>query len=458
MDQAKIIEELSKIVGKDNVLASEMQKRLFGYDASLYRANPDCIVIPSSTEDVSRVVALAYKHGIRVVARGAGTNLSGGSVPSQGGIVLQFSRMNNILEIDIENQRVVVEPGVVTLDMKNVLAGYGYIYQPDPASEKVTTLGGNFAENSGGPHCLKYGVTGNHVLGAEVVLANGDVVEVGGKALDNPGYDLTGLLVGSEGTLGIITKITLRIVPKGEAVKTMMAIYNTLEDGGKTVSDIIADGIVPATLEMMDNLTIKAVEGAFNLGLPLDAAAILLIELDGLKDGMERLAERVMEICRKNNVRELKAAKDEAERTKLWAGRKGAFGAIGKLRPNYLVCDGTVPRTELSVVLSKVMEIGKQYDLAIANVFHAGDGNLHPLILFDERDKDELDRVHKAGMDILKLCADHGGTISGEHGIGTEKMDAMSFVLSPADIAAMKKVKRAFDPEGVFNPDKIFSN
>jgi len=458
MDRKKIVEELSKIVGKEKVLASEMQKRLFGYDASLYRANPDCIVIPNSTEDVSRIVAFAYKHGIRVVARGAGTNLSGGSVPSQGGIILQFSRMNNILEIDTENQRVVVEPGIVTLDMKNVLAGYGYIYQPDPASEKVTTLGGNFAENSGGPHCLKYGVTGNHVLGAEVVLANGEVVEVGGKALDNPGYDLTGLLVGSEGTLGIITKITLRIVPKGEAVKTMMAIYNTLEDGGNTVSDIIADGIVPATLEMMDNLTIKAVEGAFNLGLPLDAAAILLIELDGLTDGMERLAERVMEICRKNNVREVKAAKDEAERTKLWAGRKGAFGAIGKLRPNYLVCDGTVPRTELSVVLSKVMEIGKQYDLAIANVFHAGDGNLHPLILFDERDKDELDRVHKAGMDILKLCADHGGTISGEHGIGTEKMDAMSFVLSPADIAAMKKVKRAFDPEGVFNPDKIFSN
>ncbi len=458
MNRKEIVEELSKIVGKENVLFSEMQKRLFGYDASLYRANPDCIVLPSSTEDVSRVVAFAYKHGIRVVARGAGTNLSGGSVPSQGGIVLQFSRMNDILEIDIENQRVVVEPGIVTLDMKNVLAGYGYIYQPDPASEKVTTLGGNFAENSGGPHCLKYGVTGNHVLGAEVVLANGDVVEVGGKALDNPGYDLTGLLVGSEGTLGIITKITLRIVPKGEAVKTMMAIYNTLEDGGNTVSDIIADGIVPATLEMMDNLTIKAVEGAFNLGLPLDAAAILLIEVDGLTDGMERLAERVMEICRKNNVREVKAAKDEAERAKLWAGRKGAFGAIGKLRPNYLVCDGTVPRTELSVVLSKVMEIGKQYDLAIANVFHAGDGNLHPLILFDERDKDELDRVHKAGMDILKLCADHGGTISGEHGIGTEKMDAMSFVLSPADIAAMKKVKKAFDPEGVFNPDKIFSN
>ena len=458
MDQAKIIEELSKIVGKENVLASEMQKKLFGYDASLYRANPDCIVLPSSTEDVSRVVAFANKNGIRVVARGAGTNLSGGSVPSQGGIVLGFSRMNNILEIDTENQRVIVEPGMVTLDMKNVLAGYGYIYQPDPASEKVSTLGGNFSENSGGPRCLKYGVTTNHALGAEVVLSNGDVIQVGGKALDNPGYDLTGLLVGSEGTLGIVTKITLRIVPKEEAVKTMLAIYNTLEDGGHTVSDIIAEGILPATLEMMDNLTIKAVEGAFNLGLPLDAAAILLIELDGLNDGMERLAERVMEICRKNNVREVKAAKNEVERENLWTGRKGAFGAVGKLMPNYLVCDGTVPRTALTAVLTKIMEVGKKYNLSIANVFHAGDGNMHPLILFDERDADELKRVHEAGMEILKVCADHGGTISGEHGIGTEKIDAMPFVLSPVDIAAMKRVKTAFDPDGIYNPDKIFGN
>jgi glycolate oxidase len=458
MDQAKIVEELSKIVGKENVLASEMQKKLYGYDASLYRANPDCIVLPSSTEDVSRVVAFANKNGIRVVARGAGTNLSGGSVPSQEGIVLTFSRMNNILEIDTENQRVIVEPGMVTLDMKNVLAGYGYIYQPDPASEKVSTLGGNFAENSGGPRCLKYGVTTNHVLGAEVVLSNGDVIQVGGKALDNPGYDLTGLLVGSEGTLGIVTKITLRIVPKEEAVKTMLAIYNTLEDGGHTVSDIIAEGILPATLEMMDNLTIKAVEGAFNLGLPLDAAAVLLIELDGLKDGMERLAERIMEICRKNNVREVKAAKNEVERENLWAGRKGAFGAVGKLRPNYLVCDGTVPRTALTAVLTKIMEVGKKYNLSIANVFHAGDGNMHPLILFDERDADELKRVHEAGMEILKVCADHGGTISGEHGIGKAKMDAMPFVLSPVDIAAMKRVKIAFDPEGIYNPDKIFGN
>ena len=458
MDRTEMIDQLSRIVGKENVLVSEMQQRLFGYDASLYRANPDCVVLPSSTEDVSRVVAFAHENGIRVVARGAGTNLSGGSVPSQGGIVLQFSRMNKILEIDIENQRVVVEPGIVTLDLKNVLAGYGYVYQPDPASEKVSTMGGNFAENSGGPLCLKYGVTSNHVLGAEVVLANGDVVEVGGKALDNPGYDLTGLLVGSEGTLVIATKITLRIVPKGEAVKTMLATFNTIADGGNTVSDIIADGIIPATLEMMDNLTIKAIEGAFNLGLPLDAAAILLIELDGLTDGMERLAERVMEICRKNNVREVTAAQNEAERANLWAGRKGAFGAVGKLRPNYLVCDGTVPRTELTEVLSKVIEVGKKYNLDIANVFHAGDGNMHPLILFDERDKDELERVHKAGMEILKVCADHGGTISGEHGVGTEKIDAMPFVLSPADIAAMKKVKTVFDPDGVYNPDKIFSN
>ncbi|MBN1828030.1 MAG: FAD-binding protein [Deltaproteobacteria bacterium] len=458
MVENEVIEELRNIVGAEDVLTSEMQTRLYGYDASLFRAKPDCVVLPDSTEEVSRVVALAHRRRIPLIARGAGTNLSGGSVPSAGGIVLQFSRMNRILDIDTENQRVVVEPGVVTLDLKNVLAKYGCVYQPDPASEKVATMGGNFGENSGGPHCLKYGVTSNHVLGAEAVLSNGQIIQVGGKALDMPGYDLTGLLVGSEGTLGIVTKMILRIMPKGEAVKTMMAIFNTLEDGGNTVSAIIADGIVPATLEMLDNLTIKAVEEAFHVGFPLDAAAVLLIEIDGLRDGMERLTERIIEICRRNNVREVKAAKDEAERAKLWAGRKGAFGAIGKLRPNYLVCDGTVPRTELPAVLAGVMEIGKKYNLPIANVFHAGDGNLHPLILFDERDRDELARVHRAGMEILKLCADHGGAISGEHGVGTEKKEALSFVLGPLDIAAMKTVKQAFDPEGILNPEKIFMN
>jgi glycolate oxidase subunit GlcD len=455
MDQEKMLEELAKIAGKDNVLSSETDLMLYGYDASLFRGRPDCIVLPGATEEVSKIVKFAYEAGIHVVARGSGTNLSGGTVPTKGGIVLHFSRMNKILEIDIENQRAVVEPGVFTLVLKNQLARYGYVYQPDPASEKVSTFGGNFGENSGGPHCLKYGVTTNHILGAEVVLYDGEVIQVGGKALDNPGYDLTGILVGSEGTLGIATKLILRIMPKPEAIKTMLAIYNSLEDAGKTVSAIIADGIVPATLEMLDRLTIKAVEESIHAGFPLDAEAVLLIELDGLKDGMERLTERIMEICKKNDAREVKAAKTEAERTQLWAGRKGAFGAIARLRPNYLVCDGTVPRTRLPEVLTKVMEVGKKYDLAIANVFHAGDGNLHPLILFDERNEEELRRVHLAGSEILKLCAEAGGTISGEHGIGTEKMKEMFFVFTPQDISAMRKVKKAFDPEDIYNPGKV---
>jgi len=451
-----MVEELSGIVGKENVLSSETDLMLYGYDASLFKAKPDCIVLPGSTEEVSGIVKWAHQNGIHIVARGSGTNLSGGTIPARGGVVIHFSRMNRILEIDIENQRAVVEPGLFTLALKNQLARYGYVYQPDPASERVSTFGGNFGENSGGPHCLKYGVTTNHILGAEFVLSNGEVIRVGGKAPDSPGYDLTGLLVGSEGTLGIATKLILRIMPKPEAVKTLLAIYNTLEDAGKTVSAIIADGIVPATLEMLDKLTIKAVEESIHAGFPLDAEAVLLIELDGLRDGMERLADRIMEICRKNQAREVKAAKTEAERMQLWAGRKGAFGAIARLRPNYLVCDGTVPRTKLPEVLTRVMEVGKKYDLAIANVFHAGDGNLHPLILFDERNEEELRKVHLAGSEILKICAEAGGTISGEHGIGTEKMKEMFFVFTPQDISAMKKVKRAFDPEDIYNPGKIF--
>ncbi len=455
MERENMVEELAQIVGRENVLASEMDLMLYGYDASLYKGRPDCIVLPGSTEEISKIVQFAHREGIPIIARGSGTNLSGGTIPARGGIVIHLSRMNRILEIDTENQRAVVEPGVFTLVFKNELARYGYVYQPDPASEKVSTFGGNFGENSGGPHCLKYGVTTNHILGAEVVLDDGEVIWVGGKAVDNPGYDLTGVLVGSEGTLGIATKLILRIMPKPEAVKTMLAVYNTLEDASNTVSAIIADGIIPATLEMIDKLTIKAVEESVHAGYPLDAEAVLLIELDGLTDGLERLADRIMEICRKNNVREIRAAKTEPERAQLWAGRKGAFGAIARLRPNYLVCDGTVPRTKLPEVLNKVMEVGKKYDLAIANVFHAGDGNLHPLILFDERNEEELKKVHAAGTEILKLCADAGGTISGEHGIGAEKMQEMFFVFTPRDMDAMRRVKKAFDPAGIYNPGKV---
>lgn len=455
MDRQTLVAHLKEIIDPDYVLSSDMDRELYGYDASLERARPDVIVVPGSTGEVSKVVALAYKEKIPVIARGSGTNLSGGTIAINGGIVIHFSRMNRILEIDLPNRTATVEPGVITLDLQTLLLKQGFVYAPDPASQKVSTLGGNFGENSGGPHCLKYGVTTNHVLGAEVVLYDGTVVWTGGKSRDNPGYDLIGLLVGSEGTLGVVTKIILKLIRAPEAVKTMLAVYETIEDAINTVSAIIAEGIIPATLEMMDNLVMKAVEESVRVGYPLDAAAVLIIELDGMADGMDRQAQKIMEICKRHNVREVRLARDDTERAELWAGRKGAFGAVARLRPSYLVCDGTVPRTKLPEVLSKVMEVGRKWDLPIGNVFHAGDGNLHPLILFDERDADELKRVHQAGREILKICADAGGTISGEHGIGTEKLKELSFIFSGFDIKFMQQIKKAFDPDGMWNPGKV---
>lgn len=455
MDSAELIDRLQKIVEPGYVLSSEMDLILYSYDASLEKAKPDVVVLPDSTEEVSKVVALAHKEKIPVLARGSGTNLTGGTIPIKGGIIVHFSRMNRILEIDIPNRTVTVEPGVITLDLQNLLLEKGYVYQPDPASQKVSTLGGNFGENSGGPHCLKYGVTTNHVLGAEVVLDDGTVVWLGGKSQDNPGYDLTGLLVGSEGTLAMATKIVLKLMRAPEGVKTMLAVYETIEDGANTVSAIIAEGIIPATLEMIDNIVMRAVEETIHVGYPLDAAAVLLIELDGMPDGMDDKAEKIMEICERNSVREVKLANNEAERAVLWAGRKGAFGAVGQVRPSYLCCDGTVPRTKLPEVLSKVIEAGKKYDLPIGNVFHAGDGNLHPLIMFDDRDPDELERVHKLGKEILKICADAGGTISGEHGVGIEKLKETSFIFSKSDLEFLRQIKRAFDPHEIMNPGKM---
>jgi glycolate oxidase subunit GlcD len=451
----ELIARLQQTVGPEHVLTSDMDLELYRYDASLERGKPDAIVLPASTEEVSRVLALSNDYRVPVVARGSGTNLSGGTVPTRGGIVLHLSRMNRILEIDLANRTVTVEPGVITLELQNRLAAEGFVYAPDPASQKVSTLGGNLGENSGGPHCLKYGVTTNHVLGAEVVLSDGTVIRTGGGSLDEPGYDLTGLLVGSEGTLGVATKILLRILKAPEAVKTFLAVYDTIADAGNTVSAIIAEGILPATLEMMDHVVMRAVEESIQAGYPLDAAAVLIIELDGMVDGMERQAEKIVEICRAHHVKEIRVAKDDAERAKLWAGRKGAFGAITRLRPSYLVCDGTVPRTQLPEVLAKVLETGEKYGLLIGNVFHAGDGNLHPLILFDERDPTELERVRKASSEILKICTDAGGTISGEHGIGVEKIREMHFVFSEDDMEMMRGVKRAFDPECRLNPGKV---
>ncbi len=459
MNREELAAELALIVGQENVLTSEVDRTLYGYDAFLETALPDAVVIPGSTKEVSQVAALAAARGIPVTGRGSATSLSGGPVPIKGGIVVHFSRMNRILDIDVENRAAVVEPGVITLDLQTAVAQKGLQYAPDPASQKVSTLGGNVGENAGGPHCLKYGVTTNHILGLEAVLADGSVIRTGGQgenaSFDQPGLDLTGLLVGSEGTLGLITKIYLRLIPQPEAIKTMLAIYDSIPDASNTVSAIIAEGIVPATLEMMDNLVMRAVEAKAPAGYPLDADAVLIIELDGLADGMEETAQKIMDICRAHNVREVKAAADAAQRAALWAGRKGAFGAVSRLRPNYMVCDGTVPRTMLPRVLDQVTEIGRKYNLEIGNVFHAGDGNLHPLILFDARDKEETGRVMAAASEILRACADAGGTISGEHGIGLEKLKEMEFIFSPQDMAFMGDIKKALDPQGIVNPGKV---
>ena len=456
MRGSSLAEDLRRVVGGADVLDSGVNLRLYGYDAYLEERRPDAVVFVESTDEVAGVVKVCTAWGAPFVARGGGTNLSGGTVPVKGGVVVEMIRMNKVLEIDRPNLRARVQPGMFNLEFGNALAPLGYQYLPDPASQKAATLGGNVAENSGGPHCFKYGVTTNHVLGMTVVLPDGEVAELGGKAPDTPGYDLTGVFVGSEGTFGICTEVVARIVRVPEGVKTLLAIYDSIEAGSETVSAIVAAGMIPATLEMMDQLVIKAVEESIKCGFPLDCATVLIIEVDGLKDDLELQVEAITELCRKHGAREVRVAKNDAERAALWAGRRGAFGAVARITPSYLVCDGTVPRTALPAVLRKVAEVGKKYDLQIPNVFHAGDGNLHPLILFDWRNAEQKDRVMKAGMEILELCVKLGGTISGEHGVGIEKMDAMRLCFTETDIEAQVKVKRAFDPKDLANPGKIF--
>jgi glycolate oxidase len=451
-----LVAELRQIVGKEDVLNSVVDRQLYGYDAYLEERRPDAVVFVNSTEEVAGVVRACNRYGVPFVPRGGGTNLSGGTIPVKGGVVIEMIRMNRILEVDRANLRARVQPGMFNLEFGNALAPLGYQYLPDPASQKAATLGGNVAENSGGPHCFKYGVTTNHVLGLTVVLSDGRVVRTGGKAPDVPGYDLTGVFVGSEGTFGICTEIVTRIVHLPEGVKTLLAIYDSIEEGGESVSAIVAAGMVPATLEMMDQLVIKAVEEFIRCGFPLDCATVLIIEVDGLKDDLELQAKAIMELCRAHGAREVRVAKDEAERAALWAGRRGAFGAVARLTPSYLVCDGTVPRTALPTVLKKVAEVSQKYSLPIPNVFHAGDGNLHPLILFDWRDAEQKARVLKAGMEILELCVQVGGTISGEHGVGIEKIDAMRLVHTEAEIRTQLKLKHAFDPQNLANPGKMF--
>jgi len=452
---ARTLRRFSRIVGREGLLSTSTDLKVYEYDASLERGRPAAVVFPTSREQVVRLVKLANKEKIPFVARGSGTNLSGGSIPPAGGLVIEFSRMNRILEIDRENLCATVEPGLYNIELSNALIPHGYYYAPDPASQKVSTFGGNVGENSGGPHCLKYGVTTNHVLGLEVVLSDGELVELGGKTSDPLGYDLVGVLVGSEGTLGIITKVVVRIMRLPEAVKTFLAIYDSIEEAGESVSAIIAQGILPATLELMDKTVIAAVEASLKAGYPLDAEAVLIIELDGLKESMDRISEKVIQTCREHGVREVKTAQTGDEREALWAGRRGAFGAIARVAPNYLVTDGTVPRNRLPEVLRRVSEIGKKYDLLIGNVLHAGDGNLHPLILFDERNQEQRKKVVQAGLEILEACAAVGGTISGEHGIGLEKISAMPLVCGGSELQVLRHVKESFDPYYLSNPGKI---
>jgi len=449
--------ELETIVGAGGVLSDPEELLVYESDGlTLFRALADFVVFPTSAEQVAAVVRLANRESMPFVARGAGTGLSGGCLPAEGGLVISMMRMNRVLEVDYDNQIAVVEPGLVNLHLSWAVGPRGFYYAPDPSSQQACTIGGNIANNSGGPHTLKYGVTVNHVLGLEVVLPDGEIAWLGGKTRDALGYDLAGVFVGSEGTFGIATKIVVRILKKPQAVKTVLAVFDRIEQASAAVSAIIAAGLVPAAVEMIDQLTIQAVEDAFGCGYPRDAAAALLIELDGLAVGMPAQADRIVAACREAGAREVRAAADEAERQLLWKGRKSAFGAYGRVSPAYMVMDGVIPRTKLPYVLSRVNEIVAAHGLRVGNVFHAGDGNLHPNILYDPRTPGEEARVVAAGAEIMKVCAEVGGSISGEHGIGLEKADFMPFIFSPADLALMQRLKDAFNPRGLCNPGKVF--
>jgi glycolate oxidase len=449
--------ELESIVGTGGVLSEPDELLVYESDGlTLFRALADFVVFPTSAEQVAAVVRLANREGIPFVARGAGTGLAGGCLPAEGGLVISMMRMNRVLEMDYDNQIAVVEPGLVNLHLSWAVGPRGFYYAPDPSSQQACTIGGNIATNSGGPHTLKYGVTVNHVLGLEVVTPDGELVWLGGKTRDALGYDLAGVFVGSEGTFGIATKIVVRILKKPQAVKTVLGVFDRIEQASVAVSAIIARGLVPAAVEMIDQLTIQAVEDAFGCGYPRDAAAALLIELDGLAVGMDAQAERIVAACREAGAREVRTAANEAERQLLWKGRKSAFGAYGRVSPAYMVMDGVIPRTKLPFVIARVNEIVAAHGLRVGNVFHAGDGNLHPNILYDPRKPGEEARVVAAGAEIMKVCADVGGSISGEHGIGLEKADFMPFIFSAADLALMRRLKDAFNPRGLCNPGKMF--
>ena len=453
----QIVAELEAIVRQSGLIAQREQLRTYESDGlASYRVSPALVVLPTTTEQVQAVVRICHRERIPFVPRGSGTGLSGGALPVEGGIVLGLSRMRDILSIDLSNQRIVVQPGVINLWVTQRVAQAGLYYAPDPSSQQVCSIGGNVAENSGGAHCLKYGFTVNHVLGLKVVLPDGTMVELGGPTLDPPGYDLTGVVVGSEGTLGVVTEITLRLIRRPEAVQTLLAAFHHTDDAGEAVSRIIAAGILPAAIEMMDKLAIEAAEAAVHAGYPTGADAVLLVELDGPRSEVAQQLSAVQTICRETGAWELRVAASDEERGLMWRGRKAAFAAVGRISPNYIVQDGVIPRTALPVVLREIEELATGCGLRVANVFHAGDGNLHPLVLFDERDEGAEKRAEELAGDIIRRCVAHGGSITGEHGVGADKKEHMAEMFSGADLASQQLIRCAFNPDHLCNPGKVY--
>src|SRR6516162_2295018 len=453
---SSLLDHLQQIVGRESVLTQPSDLLVYECDGFTIEKNkPDIVVFPQSTEQVVQVVQVCNELDVPFLPRGAGTSLAGGCLPVGGGVLISLARMKRILEVDYRNRYAVVEPGVVNLWLTNHLRPHGYHFAPDPSSQGACTVGGYVATNSGGPHTLKYGVTVNHVLGVELVLPDGEVVQLGGPAEDNPGYDLTGVVVGSEGTFGVVTKVWCRITKNPAAYRTLLGVFENVDDATNTISGIIGAGIIPGALEMLDRLMMGAVEEAFHFGFPLDAGAVLIMEVDGLEAGLDRDAERITEIAKKNRAREVRRAATADERALLWKSRKQAFGAVGRLAPSYCCQDGVVPRTKLPHILRFIQRTSEKHDIRIANVFHAGDGNIHPILLFDERDAGQVQRVLAASHDILEECIAVGGSVTGEHGIGVEKIDLMPKLFTPEDLATMIRLRGAFNPEGRCSPAKM---
>ncbi len=453
----EIAAALRAIVPGEGVIVKDDELRPYESDGlTAYRQMPLIVVLPETTEQVSRVLRYCHDNGIKVVPRGAGTSLSGGALPLRDGIILGLGKFNRILSVDYDNRVAVVQPGVTNLAISTAVGEDGFYYAPDPSSQIACTIGGNVAENSGGVHCLKYGMTTNNVLGLELVLVDGEVIRIGGAHMDAEGYDLLGLLTGSEGLLGVVTEVTVRILPKPETARALLVGFPSSEDAGACVAGVIGAGIIPAGMEMMDRPAIHAAEDFVHAGYPLDVEALLIVELDGPEAEVDYLIARVEEIATANNAVGCRISQDDEERVRFWAGRKAAFPAVGRISPDYYCMDGTIPRGRLPEVLSRMNALSKKYGLRVANVFHAGDGNLHPLILYDANEPGELEKAEEFGADILKLCVEVGGVLTGEHGVGVEKRDLMPSMFSEDDLKQQQRVKCAFDPQNLLNPGKMF--